>query len=336
LERHPQQKRTKKSELGKDAALLLRQTSATGGDLTRCPGCHWIDYESKDGGRIPVLVGAMTLEDGGQQGVDFVSDLAVRKRTQETLRQMEGNLAHMNRVSMMGELTASLVHEIAQPIAAASNNAAAALIFLDAQRPDLREVREALICIAGDANRAGLILDRVRDQIKKSPLQRKRIDLREAINEVIELSRSAIIKYQVSVQTSLTRGEYVVDGDRVQLQQVVLNLILNAVEAMGTLPDARRELSISAGSSGTSILVTVRDSGPGIDPENAERIFQPFYTTKSSGLGMGLSICRSIIDTHGGRLWASPNTPRGAVFNFTLPGVKPPEHAPVPGMGKPS
>jgi PAS domain S-box-containing protein len=251
-------------------------------------------------------------------------DVTERKRAEEEherLRQLESDLAHMNRLSMMGELAASLAHEITQPIAAGRNNARAALNFLDQQPPDLGEVREALGCVVGDADRAGQIVDRIRDHIKKAPPRKHRFDLNEAINEVIVLARSAIAENGVSVQTRLTEGLAPIEGDRVQLQQVVLNLILNATEAMSVLDKGMRELLISTERSRTNgALVTVRDSGPGINPEHIERVFDAFYTTKPSGVGMGLSICRSIIEAHSGRLWADPNEPRGAAFQFSLPG----------------
>jgi len=250
-------------------------------------------------------------------------DVTDRKRAQdehERLRRLESDLAHMNRLTMMGELAASLAHEITQPIAAARNNARAALRFLDRSPPDLGEVREALECIVADADRAGDIIDRIRDHIKKAPPRKGRFDLNKAINEVIALAESAITTNGVSVQTSLTEGLAPVQGDRVQLQQVVLNLILNAVEAMSTVEAGPRELLISTEQTQTGgILVSVRDFGPGIDPDHVDRVFEAFYTTKSSGVGMGLSICRSIIDAHGGRLWADMNASRGAVFRFTLP-----------------
>ena len=250
-------------------------------------------------------------------------DVTERKRAEEEherLRQLEADLAHMNRLSMMGELAASLAHEITQPIGSARNNARAALNFLDKQPPDLGEVREALGCVVGDADRAGNIIDRIRDHIKKAPPQKHRFDLNEAINEVIVLARSAIAENGVSVQSRLTEGLAPVEGDRVQLQQVILNLVLNAAEAMSAVDEGARELLISTEQSRTNgALVAVRDSGPGIDPEHTERVFDAFYTTKSSGVGMGLSICRSIVDAHGGRLWADANEPRGAVFRFSLP-----------------
>jgi PAS domain S-box-containing protein len=253
-------------------------------------------------------------------------DVTERKRAQEeheSLRQLEADLAHMNRLSMMGELAASLAHEVKQPIAAGRNNASAALNFLDKQPPDLGEVREALSCIVGDADRAAQIIDRMRDHIKKAPPRKDRFDLNEAVNEVIVLARGEITKNGVSVDTHLTQGTLPVEGDRIQLQQVVLNLILNAVEAMGSVQERPRELLISTGKTqANSILVGVRDSGPGIDPEHVERVFDAFYTTKQSGVGMGLSICRSIVEAHGGRLWAEANESRGGAFRFILPNVK--------------
>jgi signal transduction histidine kinase len=232
---------------------------------------------------------------------------------------LELGFARMNRVSMMGELAASLAHEITQPIASARNNARAALNFLNREPSDLGKVRAALDGVVGDADRAGNILNRMRDQMKKAPPRRDHFDLNEAIEEVIVLARTAITKNEVSVQTHLTDGLLPVRGDRVQLQQVVLNLILNAVEAMGSGEAGARELSIITGQDQTGVRVVVRDSGPGIEPDHRERIFEAFYSTKSSGTGMGLSICRSIINGHGGRLWVEANEPRGAVFQFILP-----------------
>jgi PAS domain S-box-containing protein len=252
----------------------------------------------------------------------LLTDIEDRTRALAQLEQMQSDFAHMNRVSMMGELAASLSHEITQPIASARNNARAAQNFLDMQPPDLGEVREALSCVVGDTDRAGAMIDRIRDHMKKAPPRKGQFDLNEAINEVIVLGRSAIIKNGVWVQTRLSEGLFPVHGDRVQLQQVVLNLLLNAVEAMGSVEAKPRDLLISTEQDRTGVLVAVRDSGPGLDPSHLERVFDAFYTTKSSGMGMGLSICRSIIEAHGGRLWAEANEPRGAIFQFTLPAVQ--------------
>jgi PAS domain S-box-containing protein len=250
-------------------------------------------------------------------------DVTERKRAQEEherLRQLEADLAHMNRLSIMGELTASLAHEILHPIAAARNNARAGMRFLEMTPSNLAEVREALACIVRDADRGKDIVDRIRDHIKKAPPRNDRFDINEAIEEVIEMVRAPIEKNRVAVRTRLAEGLTSVCGDRVQLQQVVLNLILNSVEAMSPVDQDKRELSISTKQEQTSdIVVAVQDSGLGIDPEHLERVFAPFYTTKTSGIGMGLSICRSIIAAHGGRLWAEANRPQGAIFQFTLP-----------------
>ena len=249
-------------------------------------------------------------------------DVTERKRAEaerERLRQLETDLAHLNRVGVMGELTATLAHEILHPIAAARNNARAGMRFMEMKPPNLGEVMEALACVVRDADRAKEIVGRVRDHIKKSPPKSELFDLSEAIEEVIIMVRHAIDRNMVTVHTDLKEGPIFVRGDRVQLQQVVLNLLLNAVEAMSSVDEGPRELAISTHRSETDVLVAVRDSGPGINPEHLDLVFKPFHTTKPSGMGMGLSICRSIIYGHGGRLWVEANQPRGAAFKFTLP-----------------
>jgi len=253
-------------------------------------------------------------------------DVTESKRAQEEherLRQLEAELAHMNRLSIMGELAASLAHEILHPIATARNNARAGMRFLEMRPPNLDEVREALSCVVRDADRAKDIVDRMREHIRKAPPRKEPFDLNETIKEVIVMVQSAIAKNRVSVRTHLADGLIPVQGDRVQLQQVLVNLILNAVEAMSSMEEGARELSISTEQSPTGgMLVAVGDSGPGIDPQRLQRVFEPFYTTKTSGVGMGLAICRSIIGDHGGRLWADANKPRGTVFQFTLPATQ--------------
>jgi PAS domain S-box-containing protein len=251
----------------------------------------------------------------------LLTDIEDRTQALARLKQMQSDFAHMNRVSMMGELASSLSHEIIEPIASARDNALAAQNFLGVQPPDLREVSEALTSVVGDVDRAGDIIYRIREHIKKAPPRKAHFDLNAAINEVIVLARSVIIRNGVSVHSRLADGLLPVEGDRVQLQQVVLNLVLNAVEAMGSVESGARELLISTAKDQTGVIVAVRDSGPGIAPEHLERVFKSFYTTKPGGTGMGLSICRSIIDAHGGRLWAEANEPRGALFQLTLPGA---------------
>ena len=249
------------------------------------------------------------------------TDVTATKRAQEEherLRQLESDLAHVNRLSMMGVLAASLAHEVKQPIATARNNARAALNFLGRRPPDLGEVREALGCIVGDADRAGHIIDRIRAHIKKAPPRKDHLDLNEAVTEVVELAQSAITRHGVSLQLQPAKELSAIQGDRVQLQQVILNLVLNAIEAMSSV-DGPRELLVSTEQRETDAFVSVGDSGPGIDQEKLERVFEAFYTTKSNGVGIGLSICRSIIEAHGGRLWIEANRPRGATFHFTVP-----------------
>jgi C4-dicarboxylate-specific signal transduction histidine kinase len=249
-----------------------------------------------------------------------VTQQTLAQQERRRLRQLESELAHLNRVSIMGELTATLAHEILHPIATARNNARAGVRFLEMSPPDLGEVREALDCVVKDADRAKDIVSRIRDHIKKSPSRRECVDLKNAIDDVIVMVRNVLVRNEVSVHTAVSDAVAAVQADRIQLQQVLMNLILNAVEAMSSTTEGPRELSISADvrDSG-AVLVSVRDSGPGIDPEHLDRLFKPFFTTKATGIGMGLSICRSIIDAHGGRLWAEPNSPRGSVFHFSLP-----------------
>jgi NO-binding membrane sensor protein with MHYT domain/signal transduction histidine kinase len=262
--------------------------------------------------------------------VEFVGtsiDMTERKRAEAKAREIERRyrevetaLAHANRVATMGQLTASIAHEITQPITATVFDAEAGLLWLAAQPANLEEVRQILTRIVGSGNRAGEVIGRIRALIKKAPLRKERLEINGAIREVIELTRGEAQKNGVAVRTQLADGLPLIQGDRVQLQQVILNLIVNAVQAMSSAGDGARDLLVSTGTAGSDrVLVAVRDSGPGLPPSSAERLFEAFYTTKADGMGMGLSICRSMIEAHGGRLWASANEPRGAVFQFTVP-----------------
>ena len=220
----------------------------------------------------------------------------------------------------MGQLSASIAHEVNQPIGAAVANASAALGWLGKTPPDLEEVRQALDRIVTNGNRASDVIGRIRALVQKAPVRKDAFEINGAILEVVALTRGEVSRNGISVQTQLAAGLPLIQGDRVQLQQVILNLIINAIEAMRGLGEGKRELLISTDKFGSDgVLVAVRDSGPGLTPTALERVFDAFYTTKPDGLGLGLSICRSIIEAHGGRLWAIDNVPHGAVFQFTLP-----------------
>jgi PAS domain S-box-containing protein len=280
------------------------------------------EYFRKDGTRVPVLIGAATFEKAKNQGVAFVLDLTERKRAEAEARESERmrmELAHANRVATMGQISASIAHEVNQPIAATVTNAQAGLRFLGARAVDLNEVQRILNDIVRDQQRAGEVIGRIRDLIEKAPPRRDRLEINGAIREVVELTWGEAGHNGVSVQTELADPLPVVQGDRVQLQQVILNLIINAIQAMGGSDEGPRELLISTKKLEAGVLVMVRDTGPGLAPAALDRVFESFYTTKPSGMGLGLSICRSIVEAHGGQLWASANEPRGAVFQFTLP-----------------
>jgi PAS domain S-box-containing protein len=247
-------------------------------------------------------------------------DITERKRVTEALREVEMELQHANRVATMGELTASIAHEVKQPIGGIVTNAQAALRFLDAQPVDLNEMREILNDIVTDGNRAAGVVDRIRALTRKAPLRKEPLEINGAVGEVIELTRGEAVKNGVLVEAELTHGLPLIQADRVQLQQVILNLIINAVQAMSTVRAGARRLLISTGKAEADrVLVAVQDSGPGLAPANLEHVFDAFYTTKPNGMGLGLSICRSIVEAHNGRLWASANTGPGATFQFTLP-----------------
>jgi signal transduction histidine kinase len=234
--------------------------------------------------------------------------------------------ARVSRITSLGALTASIAHEINQPIAAVIMDASAGLRWLGAEPPNLQEVREALEGIRKGGARAGDVIDRIRALARKDPIKVDELDLNEAIREVVALTRSEITHNRVTLGTQLA-AVAPIRGDRVQLQQVILNLILNAIEAMGD--NEPRDLLIETGESdGRKILVSVSDTGPGLDSATVDRIFEPFYSTKQGGMGIGLSICRSIIEAHEGRIWARQNAARGSTFQFTLPVANTPVEAP--------
>jgi PAS domain S-box-containing protein len=249
-----------------------------------------------------------------------VVDITDRKRAEEALRQAEADLARLNRVMLLGEMTSSIAHEVNQPISAVITNANAGLRWLGAGPPNLEEAHQALTRIVRDGNRAGEVIARVRALVKKVPPRRDRLDLGKVIREVIALTQAELQRNEVRWQTRIADGLPLVPGDRVQLQQVIINLVVNAVEAMSEVGDRPRELTIVAGKGDSNeLFVEVQDTGPGLDQANLDRLFHSFYTTKPEGMGMGLAISRSIVEAHGGRLSAAPNEPHGAVFRFTLP-----------------
>jgi len=241
-----------------------------------------------------------------------------RKRAEDALHHAQAELAHVTRVATLGELTASIAHEISQPLAAVVSDANACLHWLAAQ--NLEEARQCAEFVIADGHRAGDIISRIRALVKKAPSRKDWVDVNATILEVIALARSEVTSHGVSLQTRLGDDVPLILGDRIQLQQVILNLIINAIEAMTGISDAPRELLVgSAKDASPRVLVAVRDSGPGLNPGSLDRLFHAFYTTKPQGMGMGLAISRSIVEAHGGRLWATANVPHGAVFQFTLP-----------------
>ncbi len=279
-------------------------------------------YRRKDGGVIWAEVDAFLAPIAGS--APFLAAVAVditeRKLAEEALRDARADLERMARLTTMGELSASIAHEINQPLAAIVTQSDAALRFLNRDEPDLDEARDALACIARDGMRAGDVIRGLRALARKSGPQLARLDIDDIIKEVLTLASAELRRHDVVLHTALATGDQPVMGDRVQLQQVLLNLIMNGVEAMREVAERPRELTVSSTiAEPTSVLVAVKDTGTGLDPAVADRMFQPFFTTKSDGTGMGLAICRSIVEAHGGRLWVSPRAPHGADVRFTVP-----------------
>ncbi|MFD1972383.1 AAA family ATPase [Trinickia caryophylli] len=286
------------------------------------------EYFRKDGSRVPILIGVANFDEAGSEGVAFVLDLTEQKQAEAEARENELRyrevqtaLAHVNRVTTMGQLAAAIGHEVKQPIATAVTHAEAGLRFLSAQPPKLAEASQAFSRIIDGAMRAGEVVDRIRRLVRNAPPSKEPVLLNEAIEEVIAMTRTQAQRGGVSVSVRLAADLPRVRGDRVQLQQAVLNLIVNAIEAMGSMEDGQRALVVSTkkDASGAAV-VTVSDSGPGIEAAERDRLFEPFFTTKATGMGMGLAICQTIVDAHAGWLRAAANTPRGAIFEFGVPG----------------
>lgn len=263
---------------------------------------------------------------GGFRGYrDTHTDLAAEvraDRAETELRKLQAGLAHVSRVTILGELTASLAHEVNQPLAGIVSSADACLHWLAAQPPNVDKARRAIERITRDAKRASDVVARVRNLAKKAPLQRTWVDINETVEETISLATRELSQNNVSLETQLAENLPQILADRIQLQQVILNLIINACEALTAADDEFRKLSISTAREMDGVALTVRDTGVGIDPQQIETVFEAFHTTKPGGMGMGLAVSRSIIEGHGGRLWAEPNEPRGAIFKFTIPSKK--------------
>ena len=277
------------------------------------------EYFRKDGSRVPVLLGATTLGDRQDEAVAFVLDLTERKHAEGALRDTQTNLAHVMRITTLGELTASIAHEVNQPLTGVVTYGDACLRWLDGEVPRIDQARSAVEQMIGSARHASDVIARIRTLSKKGALERAQLNINKAIEDVIPLIRREINVHGVSLRLDLGASLPPIDGDRVQLQQVVMNLLMNGIQAMSAVTGRPRELQIRSREHGSDqILVAVEDSGTGIDPANVDQVFNAFFTTKPDGIGMGLSICRSIIEQHGGRIRARRNSGAGSTFEFTL------------------
>jgi signal transduction histidine kinase len=266
-----------------------------------------------------VLGHAQQDSSGDLEFVGAVMDITERKRAEDALRQSQADLAHVSRVTTLGEMAASIAHEVDQPLSGVVINANASLRFLTGATPNLDEVRDGLQAIARDGRRASDVIARIRALARKTATEKEPLDINEVIREAVVLAEGEARRTHARLRAELAGNLPPVVGDRVQLQQVVLNLLLNGLDAMHAVVDRPRELAIRTQREATDhVRVDVQDSGSGIDPQLAPRMFEPFYTTKRSGMGMGLSISRSIVEQHGGRLWAVPNDGPGTTFHFTV------------------
>jgi PAS domain S-box-containing protein len=307
---------------GADAAAI-EDINATG---TMRP--YEKEFFRKDGSRVPVLLGGVAFEGRAHQGVDFVVDLTERKQAEERVREgerryreLQSELAHANRVATMGQLSAWIAHDVKQPLVSVVTSANAGLRWLSADPPNVEAALRSLERVVKDGHRAAEVLDRTRALVKKASPRKEPVDVNRIISETIALVEAEARQNGIFVKIDLAADLPLVSADRIQIQQVVLNLIVNAIEAMNSDTTHRRDLRVvSATDPSAGVLVAVQDSGPGLPAERRD-LFDAFYTTKPEGLGMGLAICRTIIESYGGRIWATPNTPQGAVFKFVLPGV---------------
>ena len=323
--------------IGQSVAILMPpdHVDEVRGILERIRSGERVDHfetvrRRKDGTLLDISLSVSPIIDGSGNVVGaskVARDISERKRAEERLREKDAaletartELARVSRVTTLGELTTSIAHEVAQPLGGMIASAAACTRWLAAEPPDLAEARSALDNITADGKRAREVIARIRALTKRQTPRKERLDVNQEALEVLALTERELRGHDIVLRTQLDRTLPRVAGDRVQLQQVLINLIMNAIEAMSGVRDRPRELTIVSGQDGPkAVRVEVRDSGTGLDPKGAERVFEAFYTTKAEGIGIGLSISRSIVEAHGGRLWASPNAPHGAVFRFSLP-----------------
>jgi PAS domain S-box-containing protein len=303
-----------------DLDALRRVAERVGAGETVTVDTH---HRRKDGTVFPVEVRVRQVPEGDRWiGISLSRDVTERKRGEEErerLHRLEADLARANRLTTMGELTASIAHEVSQPLGAMVASAGACARWLAADPPAMAEARLALDNIVADGKRAREVIVRIRELTKRQVPRSDLLDLNRKILEVLAFTERELRSHDIVLETRLDSTLPKVTGDRVQLQQVLLNLIVNAIEAMGAVNNRPRELTIVSARGTDGVEVEVRDSGIGLDPHRAEQVFEAFYTTKTEGIGIGLSISRSIVEAHGGRLWAAPNEPHGAVFRFSLP-----------------